>query len=132
MPKANSPFDPELLDELPAGHATQSGVTDLVGQFAKALLECALHAELTHDLGHAHGEPIGNASGNERKAIAADLRAIYAAPTVEQAERACPLCVRSHEVLEVIEQAGLPLLSEYKQHASLPALMREGFTVVTF
>lgn len=66
MPRSNTPFDPALLDELLEGNATQNGVNDLIGQFAKALLERALQSELTHHLGHAHGEPIGNASGNER------------------------------------------------------------------
>ena len=45
---------------------------------------------------------------------------------------ACKVCARSHKVLDVIETAGIPLLSEYKQHASLPALVREGYTVLTF
>lgn len=49
-----------------------------------------------------------------------------------QVRGACELCARSHRVLEPIAQAGIPLLSEYKQHASLPALMREGYSVLNF
>ncbi|GGK42614.1 hypothetical protein GCM10008955_40460 [Deinococcus malanensis] len=49
-----------------------------------------------------------------------------------QVRGACKYCARSHGVLDVIEQAGIPLLSEHKQHASLPALLREGYTVLTF
>ena len=49
-----------------------------------------------------------------------------------QIRGACRYCARSHGVLEPIEGAGIPLLSEYKQHASLVALVREGYTVLTF
>ncbi|AFZ69639.1 hypothetical protein [Deinococcus peraridilitoris] len=45
---------------------------------------------------------------------------------------ACKHCARSHRVADVTEAAGIALLSEYKQHASLPALVREGYTVLTF
>lgn len=49
-----------------------------------------------------------------------------------QVRGACKVCARSHGVLETITEAGIPALGEYKQHASLPALVREGYTVLTF
>lgn len=49
-----------------------------------------------------------------------------------QVRGACKYCARSHSVLEAIDKAGIPLLSEYKQHASMPALIREGYTVLNF
>lgn len=66
MPKPTSPFAPELLDELLEGRRSQAGVSELMRDFAKALLERALNAELTHHLGHESGEPVRNDAGNER------------------------------------------------------------------
>lgn len=45
---------------------------------------------------------------------------------------ACDVCAKSHRVRDQLVQAQWPLLSEHKGHASLPALQREGYTVLNF
>jgi hypothetical protein len=43
----------------------------------------------------------------------------------------CRYCAKSYEVLERIEKAGLPLLTDDRGHASLRALLLEGRQIVT-
>ncbi len=44
----------------------------------------------------------------------------------------CRYCAQSYGVLAQIEAAGLPLLGDDRGHASLRALLDEGFQIVTF
>ena len=71
-------FDTKLIDQLLEGRTTPEDITGehgLLKQLTKVLLERALQAEMTHHLGHAHGE-----------AVVSDLKAIYKAPTEQAAE----------------------------------------------
>ncbi len=62
-------IDKELIDKLLAGY---KGPEDLIGEqgllkeLTKALLERAMHAELTHHLGYEKHHPSGRGSGNSR------------------------------------------------------------------
>ncbi|MGH3698378.1 MAG: transposase, partial [Pseudonocardiaceae bacterium] len=42
------------------------GVDGLLNQMTKAVLECALQAEITHELGDERDDPAGAGSGNSR------------------------------------------------------------------
>jgi len=44
----------------------------------------------------------------------------------------CSFCSQAFGVKNQIEKAGLPLLSEYKDHPSIRSLFTEGFQVITF
>ncbi len=44
----------------------------------------------------------------------------------------CDYCAQAFGVKSKVEKAGLPLLSEYKQHPSLRTLFAEGYSVVNF
>jgi len=84
-----------LIKELLANY---TGPEDLIGEngllkrFTKKLVEGALGAEMTHHLGYGKHEPqrasLNYVGWKERKAVAADLKTIYRAATVEQAELA--------------------------------------------
>src|SRR5579885_2974245 len=60
-------IDKDLIDKLLADY---KGPEDLIGeqgllkQLTKALVERAMHAELTHPLGYAKSDPAGRGSGN--------------------------------------------------------------------
>ena len=62
-------IDKELIDKLLADY---KGPEDLIGeqgllkQLTKALVERAMHAELTHHLGYEKHDPSGHGSGNSR------------------------------------------------------------------
>lgn len=63
------PFDPKLIDQLLQGHTTPEAITGengLLKQLTKALLERALHAEMTHHLGHEPNARVTNKSKNAR------------------------------------------------------------------
>lgn len=45
---------------------------------------------------------------------------------------ACAFCVSAHGVAQPIEDAGWPLLKEYKNHASIRNLLVEGYQVLNF
>jgi putative transposase len=63
------PFDPKLIDQLLEGHTTPEAITGengLLKQLTKALLERALHAEMTHHLGHEPNARVTNTSKNAR------------------------------------------------------------------
>jgi putative transposase len=67
--EASKGFDPKLLDELLAGHEDAEsffGKNGLLDQLAKALVERALEAEMTHHLGHAPGGSVKNEARNTR------------------------------------------------------------------
>src|SRR5215469_12791859 len=60
---------PELVDELLKGYEKPEdiiGDNGLLKRLTKSLLERAMHAELTNDLGYAKHDPAGNNSGNSR------------------------------------------------------------------
>ena len=65
-------IDNELIDKLLADY---KGPEDLIGeqgllkQLTKALVERAMHAELTDHLGYAKNDPAGRGSGNSRNGI---------------------------------------------------------------
>lgn len=42
------------------------GVDGLLNQMTKAVIECALQAEITHELGYERDDPAGTGSGNSR------------------------------------------------------------------
>lgn len=45
---------------------------------------------------------------------------------------ACAYCAQAYGVRDEIEQAGIPLLSEYKRHPSLRSYAARGFQIITF
>lgn len=45
---------------------------------------------------------------------------------------ACGFCASAHGVKDAIEAGGWPLLGEYKGHASIRALVGEGYEILTF
>jgi hypothetical protein len=45
---------------------------------------------------------------------------------------ACGFCASAHGVKDAIEAAGWPLLGDYKGHASIRALVGEGYQVLSF
>lgn len=65
-------IDNELIDKLLGDY---KGAEDLIGeqgllkQLTKALVERAMHAELTDHLGYATNDPAGRGSGNSRNGI---------------------------------------------------------------
>jgi putative transposase len=67
-------IDKEVLDKLLAGY---KGPEDLIGeqgllkQLTKALVERAMHAELSHHLGYEKHDPAGRGSGNSRNGVSA-------------------------------------------------------------
>src|SRR5947209_407525 len=96
----------ELIDQLLADYKEPGdllGENGLLKQLAKAPLERAMRAELTHHLGYFKHDSKGNKSGNSRngkskktlkgdfgtlpRAVAADLKQIYTAPTRQEGER---------------------------------------------
>jgi transposase-like protein len=65
----DSTITPELLDQLLANHEKPDDLTGddgLFKQLKKALIERALGAELTGNLGYAKGYPAGRGIGNSR------------------------------------------------------------------
>jgi putative transposase len=61
-------IDPKLIDQLLEQTPTEDllGENGLIKQFAKAILERALQAEMTTHLGHEPGESVSNEAGNKR------------------------------------------------------------------
>ena len=63
-------FDPSVIDALLAdAQATGTpidGVDGLLNKMTKAVIERALVAEMTHELGYERGDPAGSGSGNSR------------------------------------------------------------------
>ena len=45
---------------------------------------------------------------------------------------ACSYCAKAHKSDEAITASGYTMLDEHNDHASLPALTREGYTIITF
>jgi hypothetical protein len=67
--KLRKEFDPKLLDALLEGHQDAEsffGKGGLLDQLAKALVERALEAEMTHHLGHEPGGSVSNEAKNTR------------------------------------------------------------------
>jgi putative transposase len=66
---AIDPIDTKLIDTLLAGYKKPEdiiGKNGLLKQLTKALLERAMHAELTEHVGYEKYDPVGNNSGNSR------------------------------------------------------------------
>jgi putative transposase len=66
-------IDKELIDKLLADHKGPEGLIGeqgLLKQLMKALVERAMHAELTHHLGYEKSDSGGKGSGNSRKGTA--------------------------------------------------------------
>jgi putative transposase len=66
---AIDPIDTKLIDTLLAGYKKPEdivGKNGLLKQLTKALLERAMHAELTEHVGYEKHDPAGNNSGNSR------------------------------------------------------------------
>jgi putative transposase len=61
-------IDPKLIDQLLEQTSPEDllGENGLIKQFAKAILERALQAEMSTHLGHEPGESISNEAGNKR------------------------------------------------------------------
>ena len=59
------------------------------------------------------------------------LNKLYEA-TRDVVSGACAFCAAAFEVKEQVQQAGVPLLSEYEGHPSLRGAIADGFSVVTF
>lgn len=64
--KQTKPFSDEAIDELLKPGQTAEDINGLLKQFTKAVLERAMQGELTHHLGYAKHDPVGNNSGNSR------------------------------------------------------------------
>jgi hypothetical protein len=45
---------------------------------------------------------------------------------------ACGYCATAYGVRETVEEAGIPLLSQYADHPSIRGLVSQGYSVVTF
>jgi hypothetical protein len=45
---------------------------------------------------------------------------------------ACGYCAQAHGVKDALVAAGIPLLTDYKGHASLRKLMLDGYQIITF
>ncbi|SFD82470.1 DsrE family protein [Thermophagus xiamenensis] len=45
---------------------------------------------------------------------------------------ACSFCAKAYGVKSQVEKAGIPLLSEYKDHPSIRTLIAEGFHIISF
>ncbi|MGD9734071.1 MAG: DsrE family protein [Solirubrobacterales bacterium] len=45
---------------------------------------------------------------------------------------ACAYCAQAYGVREVVEQAGVRLISEYKRHPSLRSYAARGYQIITF
>src|SRR3954452_14028600 len=70
----NQTITPELLDQLLANYEKPEDLTGADGlfkQLKKALIERALGAELTENLGYERGDPSGRGSGNSRNGTSA-------------------------------------------------------------
>ena len=67
-------LDPSMIDALLADAKTAGtpidGVDGLLNQMTKAVIERALQAEMTHELGYARDDPAGAGSGNSRNGSA--------------------------------------------------------------
>jgi putative transposase len=61
-------IDPKLIDQLLEQTSPEDllGENGLIKQFAKAILERALQAEMSTHLGHEPGESVSNEAGNKR------------------------------------------------------------------
>ncbi|MGQ0775426.1 MAG: transposase, partial [Pseudonocardiales bacterium] len=63
-------FDTSMIDGLLADAMASGtpidGVDGLLSKMTKAVLERALEAEMTHELGYERGDPAGHGSGNSR------------------------------------------------------------------
>ncbi len=63
-------FDASMIDALLADAMASGtpieGANGLLNQMTKAVLERALEAEMTHELGYKRGDPAGHGSGNSR------------------------------------------------------------------
>ena len=63
-------LDPSMIDALLADAKTTGtpidGVDGLLNQMTKAVIERALQAEMSHELGYARDDPAGAGSGNSR------------------------------------------------------------------
>ncbi len=69
MTVQQKPLPPELLDALLADYKKPEdliGQNGILKQLTKALVECALQAELTDHLGHGKNELVTNETGNTR------------------------------------------------------------------
>ena len=64
--KQDKPISDKLLDELLSNGRTAEDVNGLLQQITKAVLERALHGELTEHLGYDKHDPAGHNSGNSR------------------------------------------------------------------
>ena len=63
------PITPEFLDQILKDYEKPEDLLSenrLLQQLTKALVERALHGELTHHLGYEKHDPAGNNSGNSR------------------------------------------------------------------
>ena len=67
--KQAKPFNDETIDELLKQGQTAEDINGLLKQFTKAVLERAMQGELTHHLGYAKHDPLGNHSGNSRNGV---------------------------------------------------------------
>ena len=77
-------LDPSMIDALLADAKIAGtpidGVDGLLNQMTKAVIERALQAEMTHELGYARDDPAGAGSGNSRNGSARARR--FPRPTV--------------------------------------------------
>jgi putative transposase len=53
------------------------GVDGLLNQMTKAVIECALQVEMTHELGYERDDPAGVGSGNSRNGFSTRLIGNY-------------------------------------------------------
>jgi putative transposase len=84
-------FDPTVIDTLltqaTAAGAPLGGANELLNQMTKAVLERALQAEMTHELGYERGDPAGAGSGNSRNGTSTKTVSTTAGPVTIEVPR---------------------------------------------
>jgi putative transposase len=84
-------FDPAVIDTLladaTAAGTPLEGVDGLLNQMTKAVLERALQAEMTHELGYERDDPAGAGSGNSRNGTSTKTVSTAAGPVTIEVPR---------------------------------------------
>jgi putative transposase len=84
-------FDPAMIDSLLAdaqvAGSPLDGAEGLLNQMTKAVLERALQAEMTHELGYERGDRAGAGSGNSRNGTSTKTVSTAAGPVTIEVPR---------------------------------------------
>jgi hypothetical protein len=109
-----------------AGTETHEGLERLVNalETAKEMKETGDELRVVFD--GAGTEGLATLSDPQHRA-----HGLYAA-VADQVSGACSYCANAFHVRDKLEQAEVPLLSEYDNHPSIRRLLAEGYQVLTF